>query len=168
MNEHSTDCTCQPCVIRRTSEIFEPLPDGTLNLPEPILLYNEMRRPVAIPAHKREKWDDCKHEKRYIDSKLRRVTCQQCEEILDTFEVLLQLCNYDYTLDYRVQEIRRFEEKEKAKREAIIAKHEAAGRKRCGNCNKLFKPIKGPNETYEHWGICDPCHERQKRMRIVK
>lgn len=48
----------------------------------------------VIGKRKQRDFDGCQHHKHEVDLKLRRVTCQDCGEILDPIEVILQYVDY--------------------------------------------------------------------------
>jgi len=50
---------------------------------------------------KRSSFGDCRHTRVIVDPKLRRVTCRDCDEVLDPIEVIIQTANKERQYQYR-------------------------------------------------------------------
>jgi hypothetical protein len=73
------------------------------------------RRRVKI---RRPSYDECQHRSTELDERNRTITCLKCGRLVDPFLILKYIAYDTQDLDWRVEAIREFEEKERAKAKA--------------------------------------------------
>ena len=69
---------------------------------------------------RRPSYDECEHRSTELDERNRTLTCLKCQRVVDPFLVLKYIAYDTQQLDWRVEAIRKFEEKERAIKEAKV------------------------------------------------
>lgn len=89
-----------------------------------VIDFEKARKPVDLKA--RGPIGACQHKGTvYVDTKIRIVECGKCGIILDPIQVLIEMAHGYREKDYKLSELKRFEEREERRQQKAKERREA-------------------------------------------
>lgn len=107
----------------------------------------------------------CLHRLVQISESARTITCSDCGELVDPIWLVQELFKWIAKKNYEYEFIKNWN-KSQADKEKARAENR---RHRCRRCRKLFKQEadKDNGVSYSHWGICNPCWEKNPAHQLT-